>query len=158
MLWKLPAPVRSLILSNCRRYSSTSSDTTTREPLRILFCGSDDFSIASLRKLLHAQRDAPGLIESIDVVHRPAKPTGRGLKELRQGKRSHPFHPFIHCATLESTVNANVCVPQFPYKRLPPKNSSSTLMSSTPSPAGLPPSPSTSSSPYPLASSCPRAS
>jgi methionyl-tRNA formyltransferase len=84
MIWRLPAPVRSLYVSNCRRYSSALPKTAAN-PLRILFCGSDEFSIASLRKLLQAKNDVPGLIESIDVVHRPAKPTGRSLKKLREG-------------------------------------------------------------------------
>ncbi|KAF2677218.1 Formyltransferase [Lentithecium fluviatile CBS 122367] len=81
MLWRRPAPVRSLLVSNCHRYSSAV--TKTAEPLRILFCGSDEFSIASLRALSKARRDVPELIESIDIVHRPAKPTGRGGKRLR---------------------------------------------------------------------------
>ncbi|CAI6338644.1 unnamed protein product [Periconia digitata] len=85
MLWKLPAPVRSLVASNCRHHRSiTTAAAAPPEPLRILFCGSDEFSIASLRKLLHAKQSEPNLIETINVVHRPAKPTGRGLKELRQ--------------------------------------------------------------------------
>ncbi|KAF1835086.1 Formyltransferase [Decorospora gaudefroyi] len=54
------------------------------QPLRILFCGSDDFSIASLRALVEAKRDAPDLIQSIDVLHRPAKPAGRGRRTLRE--------------------------------------------------------------------------
>ncbi|KAK7190979.1 hypothetical protein DPSP01_009179 [Paraphaeosphaeria sporulosa] len=81
MLWRLPAPVRSFLAPGYRRFISTAA--TTAPPLRILFCGSDDFSIASLRALSQAQREVPKLIESIDVVHRPAKPTGRGLKSLR---------------------------------------------------------------------------
>jgi len=55
------------------------------EPLRILFCGSDAFSIASLRGL-HAryQRDKTE-IASIDVVCRSGKRVGRGLKTIRHG-------------------------------------------------------------------------
>ena len=86
MLWRLPAPVRSFLVPGYRRFNSTAALTVP--PLRILFCGSDDFSIASLRALSRAQREVPELIESIDVVHRPAKPTGRGLKTLRDGSRT----------------------------------------------------------------------
>lgn len=63
-----------------------------RTPLRILFCGSDAFSIASLRALSEAKKNIPGLIGSIDVVHRPAKRTGRGLKVLKEA-------PIYHTAT-----------------------------------------------------------
>ncbi|RMZ66054.1 hypothetical protein GMOD_00005121 [Pyrenophora seminiperda CCB06] len=56
----------------------------TSDPLRILFCGADDFSIASLRAVVAAQRNVPGLIHDIHVLHRPAKPAGRGLKMLRE--------------------------------------------------------------------------
>jgi len=52
--------------------------------LRILFCGADDFSIASLRAVVEAQRHVPGLIHDIHVLHRTAKPTGRGLTKLRE--------------------------------------------------------------------------
>lgn len=94
MLWRLPASVRSFLepasracscfsRSSSRSFSSSSGASVA--PLRILFCGSDDFSIASLRALFRAQRETPNLIESIDVAHRPAKATGRGLKTLRQG-------------------------------------------------------------------------
>ncbi|KAF3007751.1 Methionyl-tRNA formyltransferase [Curvularia kusanoi] len=54
------------------------------DPLRILFCGSDRFSIASLDALVHAKHTVPGLIDEIHVAHRPAKPTGRGLKTLKE--------------------------------------------------------------------------
>ena len=53
------------------------------EPLRILFCGSDDFSCASLEALHREHVDSPGLIQSIDVVVRPGKRTGRGLKVIQ---------------------------------------------------------------------------
>lgn len=56
------------------------------EPLRILFCGSDEFSIASLQALYKTHQKEKGLIESIDVVCRPAKRVGRGLKEVRHGR------------------------------------------------------------------------
>ncbi|KAI4629182.1 uncharacterized protein J4E87_003443 [Alternaria ethzedia] len=84
MIWRLRSPVRSLIATPPCRCSSTSAPARTSEPLRILFCGSDAFSIASLRAVADAKRHVPGLIESIDVIHRPPKPTGRGLKTLRE--------------------------------------------------------------------------
>ena len=58
----------------------------TSEPLRILFCGSDEFSIASLRALYKEHKRDKALIESIDVVCRPAKPVGRGFKKIREGE------------------------------------------------------------------------
>jgi methionyl-tRNA formyltransferase len=63
-----------------RSYSDKSID-----PLRILFCGSDDFSIAALKALHAEQLRAPQSIESIDIVCRPAKRVGRGLKQIREG-------------------------------------------------------------------------
>lgn len=57
----------------------------TVEPLRILFCGSDEFSITSLRALHKEHERDKTLVESIDVLCRPAKPVGRGLKDIREG-------------------------------------------------------------------------
>lgn len=69
-----------LVLHGSRFYGTKLS-----KPLRILFCGSDDFSSASLRAL-HAERERnPQLIESIDVLCRPGKPSGRSLKNIREG-------------------------------------------------------------------------
>lgn len=98
MLWRLPTPLRTLlatasILRNQARCSSTSR---ADDPLRILFCGSDRFSIASLDALVHAKNRVPGLIEEIHVAHRPAKPTGRGLKTLREGSLA----PVFSCVAL----------------------------------------------------------
>ena len=70
-------------LAHPRRYASTRIS----EPLRILFCGSEAFSVASLRALYEEHRRQPGLIASIDVVCRPAKRVGRGLKQFREGNK-----------------------------------------------------------------------
>ncbi|KAL9021361.1 MAG: hypothetical protein Q9185_001472 [Variospora sp. 1 TL-2023] len=63
----------------CRRLSSQACD-----PLRILFCGSDEFSIVSLRALHREKHFHPGLIASIDVVCRPPKPVRRNLEAVRE--------------------------------------------------------------------------
>ncbi|KAK2801858.1 Methionyl-tRNA formyltransferase [Onygenales sp. PD_10] len=62
------------------RYASTKSS----DPLRILFCGSDSFSIASLKALYKEHVSNPKTIQSIDVVCRPGKKYGRGLKKIRE--------------------------------------------------------------------------
>ncbi|KUI72697.1 Methionyl-tRNA formyltransferase [Cytospora mali] len=61
------------------------------EPLRILFCGSDAFSCASLRALHALQLSDPKgkFIKSIDVLVRPGKPAGRGLKRIAVGPLFH---------------------------------------------------------------------
>ncbi|OTA87014.1 hypothetical protein M434DRAFT_145446 [Hypoxylon sp. CO27-5] len=53
------------------------------EPLQILFCGSDEFSDASLLALFKEHKSNQELIHSIDVVVRPGKPTGRGNKVIQ---------------------------------------------------------------------------
>ena len=62
---------------------------TQKEPLRILFCGSDDFSIASLQKLHNLHQSQEDIVASIDVVCRPGKRVGRGLKTIRHGTASN---------------------------------------------------------------------
>ncbi|KAJ5157477.1 uncharacterized protein N7482_008577 [Penicillium canariense] len=75
------------------RYSAASSArwcayrgyaTRSFDPLRILFCGSDEFSIASLKALHSYRLKHPDQISSIDVVCRPGKRVGRGLKKIRE--------------------------------------------------------------------------
>jgi ABC-type antimicrobial peptide transport system ATPase subunit len=63
-----------------------SSQQKPCDPLRILFCGADDFSGKSLEALHHKQhfRDE-SIIESIEVVCRRGKRAGRGLKAVRNG-------------------------------------------------------------------------
>ncbi|KHJ35412.1 putative methionyl-trna formyltransferase [Erysiphe necator] len=58
--------------------------TRVSEPLRILFCGSDEFSSASLISLKEEKTKNPGLIRSIDVLCRPAKKVGRGMKKFAE--------------------------------------------------------------------------
>ncbi|KAI4151425.1 MAG: hypothetical protein LQ340_003490, partial [Diploschistes diacapsis] len=54
------------------------------DPLRILFCGSDDFSIASLEALHKESENKGNFIESIDVVCRPGKWTGPSRKTFKE--------------------------------------------------------------------------
>lgn len=61
------------------------------DPLHILFCGSDDFSCASLQALHDEHVRNPDLIRSIDVVVRPGKPTGRGWTVIRDRELNHLF-------------------------------------------------------------------
>lgn len=72
--------------------SDNADDTPPKKtpgPLRILFCGSDHFSCASLSALHALHKARPDLIESIDVLVRPGKPAGRGLKRIAVGPLFH---------------------------------------------------------------------
>ncbi|OCF37890.1 methionyl-tRNA formyltransferase [Kwoniella heveanensis BCC8398] len=62
--------------------SSTLPPTPSIDKFKILFCGSDEFSVASLRAV-HAAKD---LWETINVVVPPERETGRG------GKHHHKSH------------------------------------------------------------------
>jgi hypothetical protein len=70
------------LLHKSRFYSAKVS-----KPLRILFCGSDDFSSASVRALVAERERDPQLIKSIDVLCRPGKRSGRSLKNIREGSK-----------------------------------------------------------------------
>lgn len=59
------------------------------DPLRVLFCGADHFSIASLQGLYKEHLANPELIRSIDVVCKRGKRYGRGLKQTREGWSCH---------------------------------------------------------------------
>lgn len=71
---------RSVPPFSCRLYG-----TETSAPLRVLYCGSDEFSCASLRAIYDEHKRSPRSIASIDVMCRPGKPAGRGLKKIREG-------------------------------------------------------------------------
>ncbi|KXX81946.1 Methionyl-tRNA formyltransferase, mitochondrial [Madurella mycetomatis] len=78
---------RSVLRSRARSAQQLASYSTVlklSDPLRILFCGSDEFSCFSLRALHEEHKRNADLIRSIDVVVRPSKPTGRGYKVLRE--------------------------------------------------------------------------
>lgn len=80
--------IRMFLLSlQCRTLQRRCFSTTAaRDPLRILFCGSDNFSCASL-EALHREHVSNGkLIEALDVMVLPPKWAGRGNKELREGE------------------------------------------------------------------------
>ena len=68
-------------LSRCS--SSTAGREQPDERLRILFCGSEQFSAYSLQALAKYARSAESNIESIDVVTRNDKLVGRGLKHTK---------------------------------------------------------------------------
>ena len=70
---------------HARQRISHTSTTKSSDPLRILFCGSDNFSIGSLEALNAESQKDPGLIASIDVVCKPGKRVGRNLKTIREG-------------------------------------------------------------------------
>ena len=66
-----------------RRYRAASGKVSA--PLRILFCGSDAFSCASLAALHNEHARSRELIRSIDVVVRPPKRSGRGGRSIQEG-------------------------------------------------------------------------
>ena len=101
-LFSTKCPINSLTYRNIskvmiawRRFSKSFSSKETKvrlyssakvaDPLRILFCGSDEFSIYSLNALHEQATRHRNLIASIDVVCRPGKRVGRGLREIRHG-------------------------------------------------------------------------
>ena len=81
-------------LGSTRRQSSSSERNF--EPLRVLFCGSDDFSAASLHALHNEYIERPNVVAALHVVSKKPKPTGRGLKRLREGSLiSYPEKPLF---------------------------------------------------------------
>ena len=74
--------------STRRVFALRFSSSKAYAPLRILFCGSDEFSIASLKALHAVHLQHPERIASIDVVCRPAKRVGRGRNIVREGSAS----------------------------------------------------------------------
>ncbi|KAG0634835.1 formyl transferase [Tuber brumale] len=71
--WTLPV--------HCR---SVSTESPTQEPLRVLFCGSDNFSATSLKALHNEHLSNGDLIRSIDVLTLEDKRSGRGMKTIRE--------------------------------------------------------------------------
>ncbi|KAK0938274.1 Methionyl-tRNA formyltransferase [Friedmanniomyces endolithicus] len=71
-----------------RRYSSLPA-IKQHDPLHILFCGADEFSIYSLRALHKLHQTRPNKIASIDVLCRPDKRVGRGYKRTQSVPIKH---------------------------------------------------------------------
>ncbi|KAG6051831.1 hypothetical protein E4U39_006918 [Claviceps sp. Clav50 group G5] len=85
-----PVKPRLFVALLSRRPTSTLSTphAPTRrpqEPLRILFCGSDDFSCSSLKALHQEMKRKTGLVESIEVVVLPNMFKGRGMRYVEDG-------------------------------------------------------------------------
>ncbi|QPC77565.1 hypothetical protein HYE68_008317 [Fusarium pseudograminearum] len=67
-----------------QRYYSQNTPRRVSDPLRILFCGSDDFSCASLKAVHEEHGKNKGLIESLEVMALPPKRSGRGFSSLKE--------------------------------------------------------------------------
>ncbi|KAF3119720.1 Methionyl-tRNA formyltransferase [Orbilia oligospora] len=94
-----PAYLRSSSSSlSCRPILSRSFHASRFDlGIKILFCGSDDFSLRSLKALQAIQESTQNSsIESIDVVIKHEKPSGRGLK----GHRANPIRDFAESKSL----------------------------------------------------------
>ncbi|KIW82561.1 hypothetical protein Z517_05588 [Fonsecaea pedrosoi CBS 271.37] len=63
--------------------SARSDDVDDSDSLRILFCGTDQFSVASLQALAQYSKTRGSNVRSIDVVTRTDKRVGRGRKLVR---------------------------------------------------------------------------
>ena len=77
----IPRPRGSLARWTFQRRSFHVTVRRQIERLRVLFCGSDPFSIESLKALHEEAKDPDSRIGSIHVVTKTDKRTGRGLKK-----------------------------------------------------------------------------
>ena len=83
----LPRKSLWILWKSCNLLTQRRLVTQSADPLRILFCGADEFSIASLKALHRERLVNPDLIKSLDVVCKVGKKYGRGLKKVREGKK-----------------------------------------------------------------------
>lgn len=101
---RLPTKSRSLLGRRPFPWRQCYSHAAARppsEPLRILFCGSDDFSCASLKAVHEEHGRNKGLIESLDVMVLPPKRMGRSFKTLREGEPDMYTYPRASCQATE---------------------------------------------------------
>ncbi|KAG5972521.1 hypothetical protein E4U58_006446, partial [Claviceps cyperi] len=91
-MFRIFTPVKSrlFVALLSRRPTSTLSTPHAparrlQEPLRILFCGSDDFSCTSLKALHQEMERKAGLVESVEVVVLPNMFKGRGMRYVEDG-------------------------------------------------------------------------
>lgn len=97
---------------SCRRHIQTPKPPAPAlphhqpAPLRILFCGSDHFSVPCLRALAEECSKNPRVIESIHVACRPPKRTGRGLQVMRERTSNVPV-PSIFMPLLPKSLSSS---------------------------------------------------
>lgn len=102
------------IFSCFRRRFSNSDSGDRHVPLRILYCGSDQFSCSSLQALHREYQHPSSNIASIDVVCREGKRHGRGLKSIRHRMYSiRPRRLVTEASKRKSRTWPNLSV--FPY-------------------------------------------
>jgi hypothetical protein len=101
LAWRPVPPILRLQSTPGRPFSARWSSDKVCDPLRILFCGSDGFSVASLKAVHQELLERPDTIASIDVVCRPGKRAGRGLRNIREGSS---FVIDMQCSRLTSIV------------------------------------------------------
>jgi hypothetical protein len=80
-----PAVGHFRTVSTLRPFRPSSKLQQQHDPLRILLCGSDEFSVASLEGLNRIHQERPKVIKSIDVLCKEDQRTGRGLENISQG-------------------------------------------------------------------------
>lgn len=90
----IPTRLRPRLLSRRPRWTTRCLSSRASDPLRVLFCGSDDFSCAAL-EALDGERRRGGVVESVDVMVRPGKAVGRGNKKFREGECALVFYIFV---------------------------------------------------------------
>lgn len=83
--WRQTSPVH---------YRFVSTESSTREPLSILFFGSDHFSATSLKALHDEHLSNRDLIRSIDVLTLEDRRSGRGMKTIREGSPIESYRSF----------------------------------------------------------------
>ncbi|CAG8487820.1 5336_t:CDS:2 [Funneliformis mosseae] len=63
-------------------FTNTTKRLNQKQTYRILFFGSDNFSVPSLKALINESKNPDTFVKSIEAVVPPDKKTGRGYKEL----------------------------------------------------------------------------
>ena len=95
---------KSVVNLSRRALTRSISSQKTREPLRILFCGSDDFSVVSLKAIHEEHEKNLESVASIDVVCRPGKRVGRGLKTIREGTSPATTEPLQSAKSVSAPI------------------------------------------------------
>ncbi|KAI1105097.1 formyl transferase [Jackrogersella minutella] len=80
---RIPSSALPSVVPGRRRNSTDAGPQAKKsDRLRILFCGSDDFSCEALERVYGEKLINEDLVESIDVLTRTPKSKGRGLTQL----------------------------------------------------------------------------